>query len=244
MEINCGQVVEKYLLNQNSLYVFSFPIALLVSIVVFGIMKAYKVSKNSYVNQILIPVVTFLLVLVIIDIIARAMIPKRELKRLTNLCKLWMHDPAVRDHPILSKMINMELVKNYNVENFTVDSEAHNMHSTHAVREEYTTNSVHEEQNVQNDVQNVEKNNENNENNENILLLNDFDNIKGLSPFPIEYNKTPSKCIENSNSCNICSGDVNNINAPIPGPQWMPLSAETMQDNLKNNIYTPSKCRI
>ena len=116
MEINCEQVVEKYLLNQNALYAFSFPLAILISIIVFGIVKAYKISDNSYINQILIPILTFLLTMVLIDVIARLMISKKEQARLIEMCKLWMHEPSVKNHPILSKMIDMDLVANYKVE--------------------------------------------------------------------------------------------------------------------------------
>ena len=34
----------------------------------------------------------------------------------------------------------------------------------------------------------------------------------------------------------------NNLVAPIPGPTWLPQSAESVQNRLKNGIYTASKC--
>ena len=89
MEINCTQVVEKYLLNKNPLYAFSLPLSILIAIIVFGVARAHKWSNNSYINQILIPIVTFLLVMVAIDIISRLMIPKNELSMLVEKCKSW-----------------------------------------------------------------------------------------------------------------------------------------------------------
>ena len=65
MELNCKEIVERYLLNQNPLYAFSFPIAILVAIIFFGVAKAYKWSDNSYVNQLLIPILALLLTMVL-----------------------------------------------------------------------------------------------------------------------------------------------------------------------------------
>ena len=114
MEINCEQLIEEYLLNKNPLYSFSFPISLLIAIVVFGISKARNWSSNSYINQILIPILTFLLTMVVIDIVSRMMISSEEKAHLIQKCKIWMHDPDVRSDPILSKNIDIEMVISYN----------------------------------------------------------------------------------------------------------------------------------
>lgn len=123
MEINCEKIVEEYLLNKNPLYTFSFPLALLIAIIMFGIAKARKWSENSYINQILIPILAFLATMVLIDIISRAMISGEEKDILIKKCKIWMHDPNVKNNPILNKMIDMNSVINYNedaaIENFT-----------------------------------------------------------------------------------------------------------------------------
>ena len=71
--------------------------------------------------------------------------------------------------------------------------------------------------------------------------------IPKISPLPIEYyDYSSASCIQPSNCCSLCSKPGNNnpcnLIAPIPGPQWIPETAETVQNNLKNNIYTPSKC--
>jgi hypothetical protein len=233
MEINCEQVVEKYLLNQNALYAFSFPLAILISIIVFGIVKAYKISDNSYVNQILIPILTFLLTMVLIDVIARLMISKKEQARLIEMCKLWMHEPSVKNHPILSKMIDMDLVSNYKVENFSSGRPS--------IQDNLIHNNLEEDQGEQ--VKNKILQEKKNISVENVEVP--FDSIKGLFPEPIEYKKyTNSQCIEPSNDCNICSGTGNTMGliAPIPGPQWLPRSAEAVQNSLKNNEYTKGSC--
>ena len=92
MELNCNQITEKYLLNQNPLYAFSFPLSILIAIIVFGISKAYNWSSNSYINQILIPILALLITMVIIDIVARLMISKTEKMRALNKCNLWINN--------------------------------------------------------------------------------------------------------------------------------------------------------
>jgi hypothetical protein len=226
MEINCEQVVEKYLLNQNPLYAFSFPISILVAIIIFGFSKAYSWSDNSYINQILIPVLAFLLTMVLIDVLSRFMISNSEKIRLTELCKLWMHDPKVKNNPLLNKTIDMNLVANYNVENFTIQDNTF-----------YKKSELIEEVKEIKEVKEV-KITEN-------IVENQVAEISNYSPLTLESHKVNAQCIEESNCCNLCSGSGSNpcnIVAPIPGPQWLPQSAESVQNRLVNNDYTRAKC--
>lgn len=235
MDINCSQVVEKYLLNKNPLYAFSFPLSILIAIIVFGMAKAYKWSDNSYINQILIPIVAFLLVMVVIDIISRQMISKKELAMLTEKCKLWTSDPSVKNNPILNKNIDIDLVLDYNNERFTTYNEQ--------------PSSVNSENNMDNmdmvDINQLAIPNISKENKVNNLI----DEIPNIFPQPLEYNKFDNAmCIQPSNCCSLCSGSPNsnpcNLVAPIPGPQWIPQSAESVQNRLVNNDYTLAKCVI
>jgi len=203
MKNNCDTIIEKYLLNQNPLYAFSFPLALLIAIIIFGVAKAYKWSENSYINQILIPILGFLLVNVLIDFISKMMINKKEKMKLVELCKNNV------DYKLESNKVNIESFKN--IEKFT---------------------------NNENEIKTTQEKNE-------VVAPNC--QIPNISPFPLESSKDGSLCIQDSNCCSLCSGSNSNpcnINAPIPGPQWLPSSAETVQNNLKNNKYTPSKCPI
>ena len=122
MHINCEKLVETFLLNKNPLYTFSLPISLIISIIVFGIATNNKWSDNSYILQILIPILTLLLSMVCLDMISRIMISKSEKDRLMKLCKLWMHNPNIRHNPILNNIqeANMELISLYigNIEGF------------------------------------------------------------------------------------------------------------------------------
>jgi phosphate/sulfate permease len=219
MEINCEALVEKYLLNLNPLYAFGFPLAILVGIVLFGFSKAYNWTDNSYINQILIPILSFLLTLVLIDIIARLMINKEKKMELVKLCKTWVHNPNNKNNILNKNNVNMDLILNTNNKNF-----------------EYYTN------------------NDNTENENTDILIESYKNdkfvespiseIPNIFPQSLEAKNNGSKCIQDSNCCNICSGSSNSCNliAPIPGPQWLPESAETVQNRLKNNDYTKGHC--
>ena len=221
MEINCDSAVEKYLLNQNPLYAFSFPLSLLVAIIIFGIAKAYKWSENSYINQILIPILAFLLTMVLIDVISRMMIKKEDKLRLVELCKSLMNNPSSSNHPLLSNMLN-DYKEKSNIESFSSGNFSI--------------------QNLHNNLKSNEKDNVINN-----MPIDPICEIPNISPLSLNAVSNGTTCIENSNCCSLCSGTNDNpcnIIAPIPGPQWLPSSAETVQNNLKNNIYTPAKCII
>jgi len=231
MEINCETAVEKYLLNQNPLYAFSFPLALLVAIIMFGIAKAYKWSDNSYINQILIPILVFLLTMVLIDVISRMMIKKEEKIRLVELCKSLMSNQSSKNNPLLSKMLvnykEKSNIEGFSSGNFSIQDNV--MHNNLKSNERELIN------------KNTHVNNSNN------MPIDPICEIPNISPLSLDAVSNGSTCIQNSNCCSLCSGSNDNpcnIIAPIPGPQWLPSNAETVQNNLKNNIYTPSKCVI
>ena len=230
MEINCEQIVENYLLNKNPLYAFRFPLSILISIIIFGVSKAYNWSENSYINQILIPILTFLLSMVLLDIISRFMISKNEIDKLVKLCKLWMHDPSVKNHPILSKIIDMDAVSKYNnIENFTIQDNSYNFNLSDD--REAVKNKILEQR------KNIYK-----EDNVEIPITE----IKNISPSPLGYKKEDSLCIEPSNAYSLCSGSNSNpykLISPIPGPQWLPQTAESVQNRLKNNDYSQGSCK-
>ena len=147
-----------------------------------------------------------------------------------------MHDPAVKNHPLLSKKIDMDLVSNYNRENFNAEhftiqdnSFNNNMPSPSNIREEIITPSINQDTEVEN-------------------LITPIAKINNLSPSPLEAVNYNSECIEDSNCCNLCSGSKNsnpcNLVAPIPGPQWLPQSAESVQKRLASNNYTDAKCNF
>jgi len=224
--VNCDKLVETYLLNKNPLYTFSFPIALIISIIVFGYATSNKWSNNSYILQILIPILTLVLVMVVIDMISRMMISTNEKDRLTKLCNLWLHNPNVKNNPILNKIeeADMELISLYNgnIEGFeNVDGMTQRDASLRVNPLAPKDNSIKESDEL-------------------------IDNSNKV--FASSSNKhKPEMCIEKSNSCSLCSGSGSNpynVVAPIPGPQWLPQTADYVQERLKNNDYTAPKCNF
>ncbi len=83
---NCESLVKSYLLYQNPLYVYSFPIALIVAIVMYGICSTMKWCQNSYVAQIIVPIFTIFVVIWIIDALANSMVDRREMDEMMGVC--------------------------------------------------------------------------------------------------------------------------------------------------------------
>ena len=67
--------------------------------------------------------------------------------------------------------------------------------------------------------------------------------IPNISPYPVklEYPDDFERCVGgNTHGMNLCSGpdtQENPMHYPVPGPQWLPQSAETVQTRLFNNDY-------
>lgn len=83
---DCSKVVESYLLYQNPLYAFSLPISLIIAIMVYGICISMKCTSNSYILQIIIPILTIMIVNVVIEFVAGYMLNKKEINNLTKTC--------------------------------------------------------------------------------------------------------------------------------------------------------------
>jgi hypothetical protein len=83
---DCSKVVESYLLYKNPLYVFSLPISLIIAIIVYGICVSIKYTSNSYMLQIIIPILTIIIVNIVIEFVSRAMLNKNEMSNLTKTC--------------------------------------------------------------------------------------------------------------------------------------------------------------
>ncbi len=83
---DCSKVVESYLLYQNPFYAFSLPISLIVAIIVYGICVSMKCTSNSYMLQIIIPLLTIIIVNVIIEFVVRSMLNKKQINELTETC--------------------------------------------------------------------------------------------------------------------------------------------------------------
>lgn len=236
MQINCERIVEKYLLNQNPLYAFNIPLSILIAIIVFGIAKANDWSKNSYINQILIPIVSFLLSIVIIDMLSRVMIDNSKKQEFVQLCKVWMNNSSIKNN-LLDKNIDMDFILNSN-ENFTQNQENFTSYDGRPLNKEVDyENNVNTKRNLTMDLSKDQPI-------DSVHAL--VSEIPNISPGSLEYVKFDGSCIKNSDCCSICSGDGNpcNLNAPVPSSMWLPRNAKAVQSSLVNNNYTPAKCKF
>ncbi len=83
---NCSKVVKSFILYQNPFYAFSFPISLFIGIIVYGICVHMKCTSNSYLSQIIIPILTIILVNLLIEVISNMMLNNNEIQKLTYIC--------------------------------------------------------------------------------------------------------------------------------------------------------------
>ena len=85
-------------------------------------------------------------------------------------------------------------------------------------------------------------------------MYQEFNNVESYNSLkytkyqPIDFKPETGKCLLGRDNCSpLCSGYTQNkcnIVAPIPGPQWQVQSAATVQERLKNQDYTPSRCQL
>ena len=254
MEINCGKIAENYLLIKNPLYSFSFPISVLVAIIIFGFAKAYKWSSNTYVNQILIPVLGLLLTMVILDIISRLMISKKDKMNVTQMCNKWINSQKGMEKFTSKQQMDNQQMYQQQMPNQQMDNQQmyqqqmdnQQMHNQQMYQQHMDNQPMYQQQMPK---QQMYKDTEYKMKNMNSVepVIDPISEIPNISPSPLPFKPNGQMCIQDSNGCNICSGSGQNpynLIAPIPGPQWLPESAETVQNRLKNNNYTSSKCPI
>ena len=233
MEINCEALIDRYLLIKNPIYTFSFPISVLIAIIVFGVVKAYKYSNNSYINQILIPLSALLVSMVIIDLGSRALISDLEKERLKKLCSSYMNDPNKLRLIKEQKAINMADVEKYDgkVDGFeNIDNEQSLKEvEFNPLEDKSNLSKVHIFDNITTKFI------------ENKSLMNENKEVAG------DFPRDKINCVGNTKTYNgnLCSGandKPQELVASVPGPQWLPQDAETVQRRLKTNNYTKNRC--
>ena len=233
MEIDCEAIIDRYLLIKNPVYTFSFPISVLISIIVFGFIKAYKYSDNSYINQILIPLAALLVSMVFIDLLSRALISKDEKERLKKLCSSYMNDPNKLKMIMRQKALNMEDVEKYNgkIDGFVNNNNEQYIKENNvpSLEDRAKLSNVHIYDNVS-------------------TKFIDNPSFMPKNPEPKGYfPKNKIECVGDTQTYegNLCSGmddKPKELVASVPGPQWLPQNAETVQKRLVTNNYTKNKC--
>lgn len=228
MDLNCKDIAEKHILNKNPIYAFNFPISLLIAIFIFGMISSYKISKNSYIVQIVIPILSFLLSMVVIDMLSRNMISDEETQKIIGECSLVNKKYNLPYNNDDSEQLNPEKFAN----NYLLEEESNEINSD-STQEDISHNSSED---IDSEHVNQVSSNE----------VPNYD-FTSLQPYPIKFkDMQESICQEPSNNGNLCSGSQNsnpdNLVTATPGPQWMPQTAEAVQNRLKNNNYTKAKC--
>ncbi len=267
MDICTEKIIENYLLYKNPLFAFRFPLSLLLGIFMYGYFEMKKISSNSYIQQILIPLASILFSMVLIDMICRLMISKDEVDRLMKLCKLFFAQPKMK-----GREVDIMVIENYGgeVEGFQVKGTSqeskmpeitempNKKDSTKIIPDTSTTGKMKTNKmntKLPKEINITFEGFTTNQQMEQVGEPNSydlaFDNFENMNEVPekVETKRMigPSKCIQPSDCCNLCSGSNENpcnVVTAIPGPQWMPQTAKAKQNELQNNQYTPSTCPI
>jgi len=244
---NCEEIVEKYLLCENPLYTFSFPISLLCGIIMFGVLQAYNVSKNSYVNQLLIPIATIFIVMVLIDVISKNMVPNDMKKILFDKCQSWKTNQfkkTIEKFQESNKASSKASSKESNLGSATLPPVPTPGNNDRDRIDPALPRDIAVNLPINLPVPNLNK----------ITKIENFQNAvempldarTSMNPANLEgIKKYEGQCIQPTSNCNFCSGGEpkpKDIVTAIPGPQWLPQTAASVQNNLKNGRFTQAKC--
>lgn len=256
MDICSEKMIEQYLLLKNPLYAFRFPIALLIGIFIYGYFEMKKISSNSYINQILIPIASILFVMVLIDMISRVMVSQSEKERLMKLCKMFMAQPHMK-----GRTIDIYMIENYNgqVEGFETKDQTQTpkmptvsempsessevIMDPFAPRQKSLTKLDPSMERIRKQYSKKEKF----ENKGFITMPYDSFSQHVETPLSLPVQDESGKCIEKSNCCNLCSGSGENpckVVTAIPGPQWLPQTARSKQQEISSGQMTPATCPL
>ena len=246
--MDCKKVVEDYLVRKNPLYHYKYLIALIVSIFVYIYMINNHKNMNDYFQQIIIPLLVFFVVLVLIDILTKLMLNKNKVDALKKLCHLWMNDPNNNklkdDYGLL--IIDMQKVENYSgqIEGF-VSKDNEQMSQDQVKKEKVVIDLVkeHEDNTLTQFGKELEPPIPHTNNND-IQGSNDFMDSAPFKSHHVELSKMEESCLFDTTCGSICSTKTTEAPcvAPIPGPQWAPQSAESVQNRLVNKNYTKNSC--
>lgn len=251
--MNCEKIVESYLLNKSPLNHFKYLIALLGSIMMFiYVINVY--DFNQYTEQIIIPLLTFIVILIIIDVLTKLMINKVDKDRLIKQCQLWLNDPNTQKNPRFKDnngllFVNMLAVENYSgmIEGFDNQD---NIQSAPDVIDNNNVVIDTKKENDDNTPTHFINNDSPQPHNDNVQvhhILESGDSLlRNKAPFGTESSDVNQKesCLFDTTCGSICSTKNTKAPcvAPIPGPQWQPQSAQSVQQRLKNQNYTKNTC--
>ena len=255
--MNCEKIVENYLLSKCALVQQKYLIALFLSIIMFiYVINTY--NFDQYMEQIIIPLLTFIVVLVIIDVFCQMMINNKEKDRLVKLCQLWINDPNTQKNPRFKDnhgllFVNMNAVSNYNgmIEGFESNGNCQSSPDLKENEKVIDTSKEHDDH-TQTSFPSDSQNNSvmpvphNNLNEVHHIMESGDSLIRNKAPFgteSVQLNNDES-CLFGTSCGAICSTKNTKAPcvAPVPGPQWQPQSAASVQQRLANKNYTKNSC--
>lgn len=250
--MKCDEIIERYLLSKNPLNHYKYLIALFLSILMFiYVINVY--DFNQYMEQIIIPILTFVVIIILIDLFTKLTIDKVQKDRLTKMCHLWLNDPNTqkdsrfRDSNGLL-FINMSAVENYNgmIEGFEQKDNCQT-HPDNQEKIEENKDLNKENEDFTSTVFNSNVPEPHNNEDEIHHILESGDNLlRNKAPFgseSVDINNDES-CLFGTSCGAICSTKNTKAPcvAPIPGPQWQPQTALSVEKRLMNKNYTKNTC--
>lgn len=260
-EQKCNQIIELYLLNKSPIYFTRYIIGLLVAIFVYIYVTNKKMYNNPFINQILIPIGVFLLIVILIEVLVRNSLSRDEKQRLKMLCKLWLNDPNTKNDPnnfdvYGLPVLRMDIIENYTgkIEGFTDYGEEEENIDLNKLSSSINCNIENEDTNKTEYINNKQLENNQINNSTQIYSVTPIGDSLFNKKTPLSENaatielleRNQNKCLLGDNKCGaLCSGFTSNpcnLVAPIPGPQWQPQSASTVQERIMKGDFVPSRC--
>lgn len=217
------EVSQEIIMQENPLYLYRVPLAIVITIAICYLLPSKTLSlglKNDFLNKVIIPLVVFLLVLVILEAIAKQMVPTSIIEeRATEMDKV--------EEQFFSG-INLGLFTD-KVKTDIEDEEkkiGHDIGKAFGPHETAVANS-----NTNSNVKALDPELIGNQQLTPAQLASEQD-YKCLMG-PVEY------------PMGICSGNSPQGRvAPVPGPQWQVQSASAVAERLRTKNYVPSKAII
>ena len=219
--LQCNDAIDLYLLNKNIISKNRNIIALIISLI---FAEYVKLTKNNIINGFIVPICIYILCIILLNICLPIIISNNERKMLKEKCMLWINDP---DNKNINKniiLLNFNDIKNYV--------------KTH---ETYENNDLSNNNSSNTDSSNNDNTPDNNSNNSDTPSNNDMSNNNLNETFTASEDIN----LHNTEKSTFTKKILQKINLkPIPGPQWIPRSAEATQNRLNNGIYVPAYCNL
>jgi len=248
-------------LNQNIFYRLRVPLSFLFAVIVAIIIRQLDLKDSYFITGVIVPIVVLIFTWSMIYIGVNNSISTDDLNYFTSKCKLYMRDPSLGKediyHNVPLKVIDY---KNRTERNKVITPNENGEHS--AKDEIKNIDKFANSDNLSNN-NSVATSDDNDD-----IATGDDDYYANFNPRVQYYSESPlrdsySALISDNNTANVikpqmentgcllgknnglCSGiDENQTQfvAPIPGPQWQPQSASTVQNRLNKNEYVPATC--